>query len=512
MGLRLKGQMLLLCFVLFSIALAIVSYFNLSVMALSSARAAEEAARSTAASVLNHLLSQTTLSGEDPVEQLAARHEEVVEYLKEIPDLKAFELMNSRGESMMSFGPIQPTGEELEALRQVRRHRLPAEFLMTFSRDGRPQKRVDRVEASAQVETTLEVFAPLALLGSNAPPGFVHLSVKVPRETLKLKLVALINLLLSGLFLFTSLLAINLWGEHAINRPLRGLVEAMTEHFHTNALGKELVSSNELVNISKSFNLMALDLVKYQRELEAKTERLEALNEQLEQKVEDKTRDMKEFFSLVTHDLRIPLAAIQGYTDLLMRKQLDEKQTTFVQRIRVANGHALDLVRNLLEAMKYEFGKPQMVKQNFALGELFDEIVPQLSTQSDLPTLEVEIEGDQDLLVDADRSRIARVLTNLIGNAQRHSSFSDRVELKARTRGEKVELEVRDHGPGIPAEHLPLLFQKFRQFPSEAGPSSGLGLGLYIVGKIVEGHDSRVEVESELGEGTCFRFWLDRVV
>src|SRR5690606_2648532 len=142
---------------------------------------------------------------------------------------------------------------------------------------------------------------------------------------------------------------------------------------------EDALTSNELVAVSRSFNRMVLDLVKYQRELEEKTTRLEqantnyrVLNEQLEHKVEEKTAEMKEFFSLVSHDLRIPLAAVAGYADLLIKKrsapggsQLTEKQEKFVRSILVANSHAQDLVRNLLDAMRYEFGQPQIVEQEF---------------------------------------------------------------------------------------------------------------------------------------------------
>ncbi|MGE0495074.1 MAG: ATP-binding protein [Vulcanimicrobiota bacterium] len=519
MGLRLKGQLLALFVVLFSTALLILSYFNLSVLSLSNTLSAEEGARSTASKVLQQVTSLVPLDSSQPAMDLATRHEEVAAVL-ETEEVKALEVLGPDGGPLMKFGVSGDDPEaRRETLQEVARNRLPTDYLVAYEASGDSEgHRIERLVSGGNRPVSFELYAPLTVIGAGyaGPAGFVHVSIEIPRAPLRLKLVAMINLVLAGTFLITSVLATNLWGEHAINRPLEGLVEAMHNHFHAQPMGEELHSNNELVNLSKTFNRMGLDLVKYQRELEAKTHRLEqanerykALNEQLEHKVEEKTRDMKEFFSLVTHDLRIPLAAIQGYTDLLKRKQdqLDEKQVKFVKSIGVANSHALELVRNLLEAMKYEFGDPQIVTQRFELDELVDEVVSQLSAEETGPRIEVDLEDD--LVVDADRTRISRVLTNLIGNAMRHSSSSERVEVRARRRGEKVELAVADDGPGISAEHLPLLFEKFKQFPSEAGPSSGLGLGLYIVGKIVEGHGSRVEVESELGKGTCFRFLLD---
>lgn len=521
MGLRLKGQMLALFLALYVCAMVILVYFNMSVLTQATTLQSQERARGAAVRVAQFVMTLAPRGVENPLLALAAdRHSELTKYLETVPHLRYIELLTPTGQKLFRYGSTAVNFADHDtALAAVRETRQPYDCLWGYTGEvdtvGRP---VQLVTHFSNHSVSFEYYSPLFLGrgGLSQLDGVVHVSLDVPHAPLRIRVVGLVNLVLGMTFLCTALLAINLWGEHAINRPLRGLVEAMGT-LDRRPDGRELVSTNELVNVSKSFNRMALEQVKYQRELEENTRRLEqandlyrSLNERLEQEVEDKTRDMKEFFSLVTHDLRIPLAAIQGYTDLLSRRQgeLNERQEKFVQRIAVANGQALELVRNLLEAMKYEFGQPRMVMQDFDLRELVDEVVSQVSVQhpSDSP-IEVDI-PDELGPVHADRARIARVVTNLVANAVRHSPPEEKVVLSARPVEGQVEVEVRDHGSGIPAEHLPLLFQKFTQFPSSEGPSSGLGLGLYIVGRILEGHDSSCQVDSREGEGTSFRFRL----
>ncbi|MEW6281470.1 MAG: HAMP domain-containing sensor histidine kinase, partial [Candidatus Eremiobacterota bacterium] len=266
--------------------------------------------------------------------------------------------------------------------------------------------------------------------------------------------------------------------------------------------------------VSNSLNRLSLDLSKYQGELEEKTRRLEQANqryrqltERLEQQVEEKTRELREFFSLVTHDLRIPLAATQGYADLLLKRpgEMTEKQRRFSRSIRVANSHALELVRNLLDAMRYEAGQNQtIVPESFRFEELVEEVVSHLSVPGDEEkAAPLGVEVPPGVVVRADRTRIGRVLGNLMSNALRHVGSA---RLVAHVEGPNLRIVVQDDGPGIPAEHLPLLFEKFTHFPTETGPSSGLGLGLYIVRRILEGHGESIHVESQVGEGT--RFWF----
>lgn len=520
MGRRLKGQLLALLLGLMGVAFVVVVYFNLSVLRLSAALDAQDQARYVAGKVIERLTTGITYTSDRPLTPFYEAGEELlVAQTKEFSELVLVEVLEPGGQVVCKVGLEHQDQERLkEALEKVTRTRFPLEQIVAFKA---PDDHVGEVLKNAGRavgrRAQFEIFVPI-VGNSLSISGTLHVAVRIEEAPLRLRIVGLANIILALTFLASSLMAVNLWAEYAIHRPLTGLVDSMTTLSGGN-YEKDFLSNNELVHISQSFHRMALDLVKYQRELEGKTRRLEkanvdykALNEQLEQKVEEKTRDMKEFFSLVTHDLRIPLAAIQGYTDLLQRKKKDpltERQHKFVKSIAVANSHALELVRNLLQAMKYEFGEQEMVFQELEVHELLDEIVSHLEVQAENKTVVLDAPEDE-VWIDADRTRLQRVFSNLISNALRFTEPEGAVTVSVVPGEETVEFAVTDKGPGIPEEHVAVLFDKFTQFPSESGPSSGLGLGLYIVGKILEGHESQIEVESKVGEGTTFRFRLRR--
>jgi len=115
----------------------------------------------------------------------------------------------------------------------------------------------------------------------------------------------------------------------------------------------------------------------------------------------------------------------------------------------------------------------------------------------------------EELCVEADRTRIKRVITNLLSNAQRHAEGTPQVTLQwKKVPHEGVLIRVVDEGPGIPAEDCQRVFEKFTRAPQSMGNSTGLGLGLYIVGKILESHGQAISLESEVGKGTTFEFHL----
>jgi signal transduction histidine kinase len=518
-GLRLKAQLICLFLGLSLVSFGVLTYFNLTLALQDNLIRNELSGRKLADSIMHRV---ELILGRPGDPALIARMcgsdgQELLKELTSLHDLRGASIYGPDGSRIFGFGLFNRLfPDHKEGMQSAMTRAEPFERLWAYqSASDLKGQSLDQVGPLFLGRIEMEHYQ--ALFDSmGARVGVIHLTLEVPRGPLRLNLVLLGNVWLGAVFLISSLLAYSLWAEFAINRPLKGLMEAqqrLRELDPVQPVDADLLSSNELVTISRSFNRLALDLVKYQRELEEKTRRLEeanvsyrALNEGLEAKVEDATRDMKEFFSLVTHDLRIPLAAVGGYGELLLKPRsgpLTEKQRKYVNSITVANSHAQELVRNLLDAMRYEFGSPQLVEEDFDLVELAREVISHLAVEEQSIALETEANL---YLVYADRTRIGRVLGNLLGNATRHAR-DVRVRIGA-PEGHRVRVEVKDAGDGIPAEHLPLLFDKFKQFPSEKGPSSGLGLGLYIVRRILEDHGQTIELQSELGVGTTFSFWL----
>jgi two-component system, OmpR family, phosphate regulon sensor histidine kinase PhoR len=517
---------MILCFGLIGISLSIIAYFNVGVFRLSFLADEEQRLKASGLRAGERILEEVVnayVGAEGKFSVLREKDSDSVFDFRSVPGLRYFELWDRSGQVILRSGEASEEVPQKKALVDRLRlnpvpthlfldHRLRETGPLAFPyNDGLPV-----ISASNVGNVTYEHFFPVFLVEpsfgadlDSLPPAeleaFLHLSFDVENTSKRLRLVSAGNVLLGMTFLLTTLMAIHLWSQHAIKRPLEGLVESMRQ-LETGPTGTELSSSNELANLSKTLQHLALDRLKYQRELES-------LNRGLERQVEEKTLEMKEFFSLVTHDLRIPLAAVQGYCDLLKRKpdDLTERQLTFVKRIATANGHSLELVRNLLEAMKIEFGTMSPVTEEFDFMTLAQEVRDELNVDDTLPpvVLVPANEASEGVCVEADRTRIKRVITNLLSNAQHHAQGTPQVTLgwrKVPKRG--VRIEVIDEGPGIAEEDCRRVFEKFTRTPQSMGTSTGLGLGLYIVGKILQSHGQSIDLRSQVGKGTTFEFHL----
>ncbi len=521
MGLRLRAQIMSLFVVLIGLSMAVIAYFNIGVFRLSFLADEDQRLRHLGLQASERILDYIAPAYLSPAAQ---SFEERELDTSKIPGLRYYELWDLKGRVLYrsgETGSVLPLKEEL--LRRVAAQPLPTHLflsqdpgfmgpLQTPYSNTLPPLNSRFITSYEHLYPVFEISGAVGQAGASTvlPPArlkaILHLSFDVQGSSRRLTLVTAGNILLGLTFLLTSLMSVHLWSQHAIQRPLEGLVESMRQFDSEIKDVEELASQNELINLSKTLHHLALERLKYQRELEG-------LNRDLEAQVEEKTLEMKEFFSLVTHDLRIPLAAIQGYTDLLKRKpeQLSERHLTYVTRISTANGHALELVRNLLEAMKIEFGTLQPVMETFSLDVLAEEVRDELNIDESLPRIALEPapENPGEICVEADRTRIKRVLTNLLSNAQKHAEGTPNVVLRWKQVPRKgVRIQVIDQGPGIPVADRKRLFEKFTRAPGSMGNSSGLGLGLYIVGRILESHHQEIAVLGELGKGTTFEFHL----
>ena len=527
MGLRLKSQMASFLFLLFGSTILLVTYFNVTVLAQTLQRQAEQEALGDAAEVASGIRELGPEGAFDVGLFRQPREARKLDrYLSHVARFRGLQFYDAGFREVYSFKVAPQPSRSLGALaRRAAVEGRPVWTLWSYlpggPSEGQPFKGLTPFSRGL---VSLEYFQPLRYRNASGGEfgevlGVLHLSLRTSPVVRRLQFMVVGNAILAILFLITSFIAINLWGEHAVNRPLRNLVaaqELLGRGDYTAHVDLAMPSANEMIVLTNSFNRMASELQQYQGALEEKTRRLEEvnlqyrrLNEGLEQQVEEKTRELREYFSLLTHDLRIPLAAIQGYADLLGRGELNARQARSLKGIATANGHLLELVRNLLDAVRFDAGPVAMIPEPFALEDLVREVLAHLGPSAEGEAARVHLDLDlAEGRVYADRTRIGRVLTNLLGNALELSPEGPPVLLRAVEVTGQVEIEVSDHGPGIPPENLPHLFQKFRHFPSRQGPSTGLGLGLYIVRRILEGHGRTISVESAPGQGTRFFFSL----
>lgn len=218
------------------------------------------------------------------------------------------------------------------------------------------------------------------------------------------------------------------------------------------------------------------------------------------------------FVSTVSHDLKSPLTAIRGYTELLRTVgPLNEEQALFSERILEVTREMAHLINNLLDLGKIEAGlgcEFQAVDlREVLLGAKYGLALPAqqkgLLIEVEVPATLPQVRGDP--------YRLQQVMANLVGNAIKYTPSGGRIWIRAEERPDEVLVSVSDTGIGISPADLPRVFEKFfRANDPRAGDEEGSGLGLAIVKSIVTEHGGRVWVESTLGKGSTFYFTLPK--
>jgi signal transduction histidine kinase len=220
-------------------------------------------------------------------------------------------------------------------------------------------------------------------------------------------------------------------------------------------------------------------------------------------------RMQDEFISTISHELRTPLGFIKGYVTTLMREDAQWDAGARAEFLRIIDEEAdrlRELIDNLLDSSRLETGTLGMTREPTRVGPLIRDTT--YRTQSAYPDMPLSLEIPDDLpVLHVDSTRISQVLDNLLSNAQKYAPGAP-VVLRVGLEPDRLRIDVHDQGPGIPAEHLPHLFQRFYRVPDSQRSVRGTGLGLYICRKIIEAHGGEIGVESKAGTGTRFFFTL----
>src|SRR5215216_2708299 len=209
----------------------------------------------------------------------------------------------------------------------------------------------------------------------------------------------------------------------------------------------------------------------------------------------------------VSHELRTPLTVIKGNVDLMRRmKSLDAESLTSIDQ---EAGRLTRLVGGLLLLAQAESGKLTLVMKKVELDLLLTEVFQEMSILAG-SKVHVHLNEIDQVYVNGDRDRLKQVFINLIANAIQYTPQNGDVFVSLEQIKDQARVIVRDTGPGIPAEDLPHIFERFYRAEKSRtrGKSTGFGLGLSIVNWIVEKHGGRIEVVSQEGKGTTFAVWL----
>lgn len=267
-------------------------------------------------------------------------------------------------------------------------------------------------------------------------------------------------------------------------------------------------------------------------ELEVSFQLMKSRIQQQFDQLAESDRLRRELVSNVSHDLRTPLASMQGYLETLLLKYPDLDEKTRVRYIDVAHSQSKKLgtlISQLFELLKLDAGRVKLNIEVFSLNELLHDIKQdyELLTESKSIALEIELNTfDSDsVFVQADISLIQRVLQNLSDNAIAHTDADGEIVIgmsarlvKNSKQEQEVSVYIKDSGKGIEQKALPFVFERFYQTSSTSsaanlgeGADAGCGLGLHIVKKILDLHGSIIEVHSRPSKGTCFSFALPRL-
>ena len=252
-------------------------------------------------------------------------------------------------------------------------------------------------------------------------------------------------------------------------------------------------------------------------EIDTLTESFEGMSDRIIQQVRTlkQTDELRrELVANVSHDLRTPLASLTGYIETLQLKEgrlTDEERDQYLAVARRQSERLGTLVEELFELARLESRDMEPELEPFPLPELVQDVVLDFRLEAEKKKISLNLERPTDVpLVSADIGLIQRALSNLIGNALKHTDEGGRVSVFIEPLMNKVAVRIEDTGCGIPDAELEQIFDRFYQARNHGEiQSTAGGLGLAIVKRILELHGSAVEAASTVGEGTVFTFSLE---
>ena len=289
---------------------------------------------------------------------------------------------------------------------------------------------------------------------------------------------------MTGAFLIFGIV-ISFLINRSIARPVSLLGEKTKDIGKGNFAGDLNISSPpELAELADAFNLMS-----------------KRLNELDKMKAD--------FFSSITHELRTPLTAIKMGSGLLqagVEGPLTKGQKDLLTTIEKETNQLIGLVNSILDLSKMEAGMMSFHLEPRNIGSLIDQAVEETGLLAQAKGINLEIRVTKELpIVKVDSEKMLQALRNIIGNAVKFTPEAGRITVSARSVNHGVEVSISDTGPGIPAENLVTVFEKFQQAPAKgASPVKGTGLGLAIAKEIVIRHGGRIWAESQVGHGSTF--------
>ena len=425
---------------------------------------------------------------------------ETVELMRLRPEVRAAAIYNARGRLFASYAAA---GEaRFPELPEADGTRVEGDDLMVFKRIVERRDILGTVYLRAQYKLYDRVL------------GYLGIAVLV---------VAVAMLVAYGL---------SRWMQRAVMRPLLAISAVAREigERRNYSLRADKLSSDEIGGLADAFNDMLAQIEGATRELQASKrdadrevverrrveEEVLRLNAELEQRVRERTAqleytngELESFCYTVSHDLRAPLRAIDGFSQALLEdfpNDVPGEALRYLDRIRAATLRMGQLIEDLLNLSRVS--RVELARRDVDVGELAREVATDLHVRD--PSRAVEIAVWDDLHVDADPRLLRAALENLMGNAWKFTGKVERprIEVGALRDNGRCTFFVKDNGAGFDMAYASKLFGAFQRLHSERD-YAGTGIGLATVQRIVHRHGGRIWADAKPGKGAVFFFTLE---
>jgi two-component system, OmpR family, phosphate regulon sensor histidine kinase PhoR len=294
------------------------------------------------------------------------------------------------------------------------------------------------------------------------------------------------------------------------------LIRYFTERFiyrHIKLIYK-FISQTKATKREEFFNKNVLP----EKSLQEVREEVEEWAEQKKEEIELLKRNeqyRKEFLQNLSHELKTPIFAVQGYVDTLLSGAMNKEEVArkFLLNTSKNIDRLVNLVDDLDEISKLENGEQQMYKENFVIQDLITDVFESLSIKANERGIKTSVKKGCELpiTVFADKEKIRMVLINLVDNAIKYGKQNGTIIFSCyKTADGNVLIEISDDGWGIAEEHLGRIFERFyRTDLARSRKEGGSGLGLSICKHIIEAHNHQIHVRSTIDVGTTFGFTMD---
>jgi signal transduction histidine kinase len=337
--------------------------------------------------------------------------------------------------------------------------------------------------------------------------------IEAPERTLLIRLRSTVKMLALMCLLLIAAGALVSWTiGRRITRPLKALTGAAEQlavgtYEHEIAVG----ARDEVGRLAKSFHAMAEQVTRAQRELRQRAEDAQRARGE----AEAANRAKSDFLAMMSHELRTPLNAIGGYAELIelgIHGPVTGEQREALNRIARSQAHLLTLINDVLNFARIDAGQMRYEVRDVRMGDTLASLEALIAPQIAARRLTLKYEPcDAELLASADGDKVRQVVLNLVSNAIKFTPEGGTVSLGCDADDTTVRVYVRDTGPGIDADRLPLIFEPFVQGDRALNrPNDGVGLGLAISRDLARGMGGDVTVQSEVGVGSTFTLELPR--